>query len=288
MYQIEINCPSCKSRGYFEISEDFVKTINRGIFAINIAAHTICTHTFIAYIDKNLEVRDYFVADFQVEIPELSKEAQEFALDRNISEKKDLDNDFDVDIIKLNLSATIITYIIKSILSKQKILYISDLDYLNEGILNFFNYLTEDSFELNFSITTRENYEKNIKDYNDWMVFEGYEVIRDYNKIINNKNLVVEKQIVNKFITESDKNIGLTLLKGEMRKACKLAQKIVKVVNDMKNKNENINIFNINKILENEFTIKIESAYINFLTEIVKSYFGIQLPSLSECFLGFL
>lgn len=288
MYKIEINCPSCNSRGYFEVSEDFVKNVSRGIFAINIAARTICTHTFIAYIDKNLEVRDYFVADFQVEIPELSKEAQEFPLDKNISEKKDFEKDFDVDLIKLNLSATIITYIIKSILSKQKILFISELDYLNKSIFNFFNYLTEDSFELNFSITTREKYEQNKKDYKDWMVFEGYEVIRDHDKIINIKNLVVEKQILNRFITESDKNIGLTLLKGEIRKACKLAEKIVKVVNDTRNKNENINIFKIKKILENEFNIKIESAYLNFLTEIVKSYFGIQLPSLSECFLGFL
>ena len=99
---------------------------------------------------------------------------------------------------------------------------------------------------------------------------------------------VVEKQILNRFITESDKDISLTLLKGEIRKACKLAEKIVKVVNDTRNKNENINIFKIKKILENEFNIKIESAYLNFLTEIVRNYFGIQLPSLSECFLGFL
>ncbi|MFX1394960.1 MAG: hypothetical protein ACFFAH_15510, partial [Promethearchaeota archaeon] len=65
MNKVQINCPICSKTGSIEISHNILKDSLRGLLAINIAKDIICSHSFIAYIDKNLNVRDYFVADFQ-------------------------------------------------------------------------------------------------------------------------------------------------------------------------------------------------------------------------------
>ena len=72
MKKLEVRCPSCSNIGYIEISEEEVEKAARGIFAVNISEGIACEHSFVAYIDKNLSVRDTFIADFQLELPEIS------------------------------------------------------------------------------------------------------------------------------------------------------------------------------------------------------------------------
>ncbi|MHA1487210.1 MAG: hypothetical protein ACTSSC_08555, partial [Promethearchaeota archaeon] len=62
MKKLEVRCPSCSSRGYIEISEEEVEKAARGVFAVNISEGIVCDHSFVAYIDKNLSVRDTFMA----------------------------------------------------------------------------------------------------------------------------------------------------------------------------------------------------------------------------------
>ncbi|GAG34301.1 unnamed protein product, partial [marine sediment metagenome] len=69
---IQITCPSCKKKGNIEISDDAIKNVSRGLLAINVASNIICDHSFITYVDKNLSIRDYFIADFQIEIPDIA------------------------------------------------------------------------------------------------------------------------------------------------------------------------------------------------------------------------
>ncbi|MFX0073718.1 MAG: hypothetical protein ACFFAO_21780, partial [Candidatus Hermodarchaeota archaeon] len=71
MITIEIVCPICKNKGRIELSKNSLKDFSRGILAIDIKENSICKDSFIAYIDKDLKVRDYFIVDFQVELPEI-------------------------------------------------------------------------------------------------------------------------------------------------------------------------------------------------------------------------
>ena len=72
MRKLEVRCPSCSNRGYIEISEEEVEKATRGVYAVNISEGITCEHSFVAYIDKNLSVRDTFIADFQLELPEIT------------------------------------------------------------------------------------------------------------------------------------------------------------------------------------------------------------------------
>ena len=70
--QINIVCPNCSQKGKIEISKEKIEKSLRGLLAVHIAENTVCTHSFIVYIYRNMKVRDYFTADFKVELPELS------------------------------------------------------------------------------------------------------------------------------------------------------------------------------------------------------------------------
>lgn len=69
MESIKIQCPSCFKKRFIEIEENLVKTSQHGITAFNVGEDHICDHSFVAYIDRNLMVRDCFIVDFTIELP---------------------------------------------------------------------------------------------------------------------------------------------------------------------------------------------------------------------------
>ncbi|MFX1395163.1 MAG: hypothetical protein ACFFAH_16565, partial [Promethearchaeota archaeon] len=60
---------------------------------------------------------------------------------------------------------------------------------------------------------------------------------------------------------------------------------IVNFINECKEKNEKVNTLKISTQLEDLYDFKINTIYLNFLIEIVKHYFGITLPSITDSFL---
>ena len=155
---ISITCPSCKKNGKIEISDEAIKNVSRGLLAVNVASGIICDHSFITYVDKNLSMRDYFIADFHIEIPEIAP-IEETEVKEILS--KDTLN---LDAIKLNLSANLITHVLKSIFYNKKIAIISDLSFLNDHILTFFTQLIDGSFDAYISVISENEYKSNKKD----------------------------------------------------------------------------------------------------------------------------
>ena len=280
MTRIQINCPSCGTNGYIEVSEDALKNVQRGLLAVNIAATTICEHSFIVYLDRNLHVRDYFVADFHIEIPDLPIPASEKLKAAKLPNKDIVD----IDLIKLNLPAMLLTYIIKSIFSKQNIILLSEQKFLYNHIHNFFNYITKDTFKTEVEIITPEDYNKNKKQYKDCMIFNGNKIVKNAKKIINTKKLWVEKHIVHRFLTEPELGYSYIILKNEIQKAYELSKAIVENVEKSRSGGEKENILKITGDIEDHYQIKIGSLYLNFLIEIVQSYFDIAVPTVVESF----
>ncbi|MFX1444092.1 MAG: hypothetical protein ACFFHV_11805 [Promethearchaeota archaeon] len=279
MTNILVRCPSCSGNGYIDVAEENLKDVKRGLLAVNIPSDIICTHSFIVYIDKNLVIRDYFIADyqFQIEIPVLDTLGEQKDV---IIPEKDLVN---LNLIKLNVSANLMTFIFKSIFLKKKILIISEETFLNNIILNFFKYITQDNFAADISMISNEKFNQEKKQYKDYMVFEGSQIINNVKKLINPKKLAIEKQMVLRFLSEMDLNSSLLVLRNDINKIYFLSKSIVDAINSL-DKNVKINILKIYKSLEETHKIKINNLYLEFLVDIVRNYFEIKVPSIFESF----
>jgi len=152
MAKIEIRCPVCRKWNNIEISDDLTKNVSKGLLALNIATGMICEHSFIAYVDKNLIVRDCLVADFKIELQEKSSSQ---ATDEIISPEMDV---LKFDLIKLNLPDFLIVNVLRTIFLKKKILILSEEQFLYNHIINFFKYITHNTFEFDISIISEEDF----------------------------------------------------------------------------------------------------------------------------------
>ena len=150
--KVLLRCPSCHKQGRMEFADDSAKKTRKGLLAVNVAPNMICEHSFIAYLDKNLAVRNYFTADFEIEIPDQPLE-QVSETDQLVS--TDL---IDLDLLRLNITPTLITWIIKSIFMKKQIIVISDQEFLYNHYINFFKFITQKSFGIDFKMLSIVDY----------------------------------------------------------------------------------------------------------------------------------
>ena len=277
MTSLQVICPECSKKGDIEVSSDVLKSTSRGLLAINVPQGSICSHSFITYVDKNLKIRDSFTADFQIELPEIVP--TESVKDIDFTEEKLAE----LSLVKLNISATLLTHIIKSILLKKNILLISNEPFMNHLIHDFFTLITQDYFNFNLSLISKEEYENRYNEFNDYMVFEGTKIINNASESFNSKKLKVEKNIIHNFLSEIDFHSSVIMLKNEFQKAHLLSNSIVEIVRKTNNV-EKINISKLAKNLEKEHKIKVNSDYLEFLLDIVRDYFGFNVPSAVESF----
>jgi len=269
MPYVEVRCPSCSKIGKIEISETEIKSISRGLLTVNVAAATICPHSFVAYVDKNLQVRDYFTADFKIELPETE-------LDKALKEKEIPGIDIiDMDLIKLNLTPSLLAYITRAIVFKRKIVLILGHKYLYNHILNLFEYITQNSFKVNLTIISKDEYYSKNEQYNDFIILEGINIINDKDKIMEPKNLYVENKLIERFLSESKSTLSLALLKNEIKKTYVLAKSISDFIKSYRQKEKLSSkiIIDYLKDAHGFKTQKDHKKYFNWLLEITKEYF---------------
>ena len=277
MVKLEVRCPICSMRGNIEVSEEEVKSSTRGLFAVNIPVEIICSHSFIAYVDKNLTVRDTYTADFQIELPTF--ESKEEDVDTLLTDL------IDVSLIKLNLTGSNLAHIFHAMIYRNKILVISDQDFLFDKMTQFFEYITQDSYELNIQFVSQSNYKAD--NFKDFVILKGNEILKDPQKLFNKRKLNVEKTIAQHFIIEYKPTKSLIFLKNELKKTYELSNSIIEIVQKLK-KGKKVYSRQIIEALEKIYNIKISIPYLDFLYEIVENYFNIEVPKTSNIsnFLG--
>ena len=286
MLYVEVRCPSCSKMGKIEISEDLMKNISRGLIAVNVAADSICPHSFNAYIDKNLIVRDYFIPDFQIQIPETE-------LEEAIRNKKIPGIDLiDLDLIKLNLIPIVLASILRAVFFKRKFVIIINHKFLQNHILNFFEYITQNSFKAYITILSKDVYSRNIENYKDYIIFEGKNIINDIDKILEPKTLNFENKIIKQFIGGSKSTLSLALLKNEIKSTFIMARGVSDFIKGYENK-EKLGTKAITDYLKDFYGFKIQKDYknyINWLLKIANEYFTTTLSERSnvEDFLEFI
>ena len=273
MKKLEVRCPSCSSRGYIEISEEEVEKAARGVFAVNVSEGIACEHSFVAYIDKNLSVRDTFIADFQLELPEISSPRVKEPEMSSQLEK------IDVSLIKLNLTATLLANTIRAIFFKRKVLLLTDQTFMIDQIHGFFDYITENSFEASIHVESEEQYQ--IESYKDSIVLKRNLILQDNEDILNPKKISFERSLVREFLEEYELKSSIIYLREGIQKTYELSETIVERVKNLKMKEKLISKKVIEEIAKVN-SVKIQLPYLDFLYEIVENYFGVKVPRSSN------
>ncbi|MFX1240768.1 MAG: hypothetical protein ACFFA7_05920 [Promethearchaeota archaeon] len=272
MARIEIRCPLCSKWDHIEISDDATKNASKGLLAINIAAGMICEHSFIAYVDKNLIVRDCLVADFKIELLEGEETGKSEEIITPETETIKLD------LIKLNIPHILMTYIFRTIFLGKKTLILLDQEFLYNPLINFFKYITQNSFNFELKIMSELDYRNKKNEFEDYIILNNLKVIRDKDKIINPKKLEIEQSIVQKFFKEYDLMAGLIILRNEINKAYEFSNSIVDFAQNQKDKLLTSKI--IINYLSDKHNEKISMPYLTFLIEIVHYYFKVDMPKI--------
>ena len=145
MEKIEVICPTCSKKGIIYTNRETIDNNPRGIIAINVYPKQICSHALVAYVDKNLELRDCLAVDFQVEIPHMETDVLKEVI---IPEADEID----LDLIRINFNALPLAVAIHGCLFGKKILILVDEEFLHDHLLNFFHYIFKDTFDIDISI----------------------------------------------------------------------------------------------------------------------------------------
>ncbi|MFW9818198.1 MAG: hypothetical protein ACFFE5_01210 [Candidatus Thorarchaeota archaeon] len=272
MARIEVRCPICSKWNHIDISDDATKNVEKGLLAINITTGMICEHSFIAYVDKNLSVRDCLVADFEIELSE-GEEGQKF--EEEITPETET---IKFDLIKLNMPSILMAYIFRNIFLGKKTLILLDQEFLYNHILNFFKYIIQNTFDFELKIMSELDFINNKDEFEDYIIFRSHKIIRDMEKIIDPKELEIEKSIVRKFFNEYDLTAGLVILRNEINKAYEYSNSILRYIEDHKEQILTSKIL-INHISE-KFDEKISLPYLTFLIDIVHHYFKVDVPKI--------
>ncbi len=265
--RIEVRCPYCKIIGYIEVSEEEIKNIKRGVLAVNIAENFFCSHSFVAYVDKNKQIRDYMMADFKIEIPKVIPEQKQ---DKEGISTIEI-NSFDL--IKYNVPPSLLTNVIRAILLKKKVVIISDEQYLHNNLENFIKYITKGSFNFDLSILTLDDYNKKSDNFNSCIILDGKEIRNDADNLMEHKKLKIETRIVQDFFAEYDLSTSIIFLKNELQKTFEMAKTLIDFIPNPE-KNEKINSKKLINHLKNKYNIKIQSSYLDFLIDVIKNYFS--------------
>ena len=270
MAKIEVRCPICSNWDNIEISDDATKNVAKGLLAVNLTAGMICEHTFIAYIDKNLIVRDCLIADFKIEAPEvLTTEGTE---DDIVPEAGSINHD----LIKLNIPQLLMASVFKAIFLGKGVIFISVDQFLADHIIYFFKYAMQNLFENDIIAMSKIDYKNDQKNYENYIIFEKRAVIQDKDKSINPKKLKIEKSIAKKFLGEYDLVTGLIILRNEIQKAFEYSKTLVDFITNSEKKTwtSRILIDHINAVHGE----RIQMNYFTFLYEIVNHYFKVEIP----------
>jgi len=261
---IKVTCPSCAKSGQIKIEGEYVNFVSRGITALNVEQGVICEHNFIAFIDKDYNIKDSFICDYKLELPQVEMiDEEQFSISK----------EYDIDIVKLSLLPSLMVHVLKGIFIGKKIALISNNELISKNLLEFFINITSNTFNLELSIIEKTEFLQNKKKYSDFLVLEENIVLNDKEEVINEKDLKIERVIVQRFFAESDPEICIIIVKDEIFKIYKLVEALI-TFNENYDKN---NLFTMKQALdffEERYNFQMQVPYLMFLEDIAEKRFN--------------
>lgn len=265
--ELKLQCPLCNKKGKIEVAEEKFSNLDRGLIAINIQ-HITCKHNYIIYVDKNFHIRQYFAADFEIELPKNLDSQERFSMPRK--------EDLDVFLIKINIAPLILADILKAIFLKEKIIMLIDQISLGENFRKLWEYITFKNFNTELTVLKKKEYLDNKKEYKKDLVLDKNSIVKDKRKLVKGTDLDFENKIISNFFAENELASSLILLRNEVEKAYQLSQFVYKYLNE-KQKKKDIKL--LIKEIKEIHGISVSTDYLNFLFRIVEGYFDYRVPS---------
>ena len=277
MPKVEVRCPNCSKIGNIEVSKKLVDDEKKGLIAVNVAKKTLCEHSFIAYIDKNLIVRNYFTPDFEIDVT--LKASVSNKKDKRIPDKEEMD----LELIKINLPTPLITYIFRVMLLKKKITVVSDISHLSSHFVKFFNFITQNSFKINIEFIDRAKFDKNEEKYENDVIFRKAE----NGTVINYKFRFMvpdleEPRILNeikkwvlRFKEDPELTSSVIFLKNELSMFHDICHNVIQQYNKDKSRLSSLKRFR--KFLDSNHEKEFADNYILLITNTLKNYFNIDI-----------
>jgi hypothetical protein len=256
-----------------EISEEDVKKAAKGLFAVNIDK-LFCSHSFIAYVDKNLSIRDCYIADFQIDLPEALPDKKVETVPTEIEE-------FDTVLVKINLLPTLLVNTIRAIVTGKKIVILSSEPFINKHIENFLKYITADSFKNEITIISGDDYKKEKKKYEDHVVLQANQIIKDETNIINPKEMGIERAIVQNFLDKYNLKTSIYFLKHELINLHEYSRDLIDLLDKYK-RPKKLGKKELIKQLNKRWNIKLTGKYLELLLVILTNYFDHDLSVISD------
>ena len=272
---MEVRCPACSKIGNVDVEQELIDQSTRGLTVVNIPSNLICEHSFVAYVDKNRDIRDYILCDFLIDTPQIELEVE--------SKKPQIRSreEFDVDIIKLNLYPMLLVNILRGVVLKKKILIVIDNDFLRGYIQQFLLVIFDETFSHEIVLLSRKTYKRIKKEYKNYLIVENSSIIQDKDKILNPKKLKIEKNIVQKFFVDNGSKASLIIIKNEIKKIFILSKKIIEFKDSLEDE-KRIDSKMLLDYFQSELDIKIQIPYLNYLFEIVRNYFQVDIEITSD------
>ena len=266
MKQVTVYCPECNKMGMIVVEENIISESERGITAVNVAEYLVCEHAFIAYIDKNFIVRDSFVCDFKIELPQLT-------LPEKIEETSTLLK-VNIYLLMINISPLSLAYLLKTCLFKKNVCIICNDELVRLEIIN----LIKNSFGKHLinelACIPRISYKKEKKNFKNHIVIDNDKILNDKNNLINPKDIKVERVIIQKFLAEGDDETSLIIMKSEIEKALTLSETIANFLKSDKVNHLTPDI--IKEVIKKKYGISLKNEYLRFLLKISKYFFNMD------------
>lgn len=276
--KIRIRCPICGKKGVIQIARKIIESSSRGVCAIEVTKNQVCSDSFIAYVDKNFVVRDYFIPDITLEgIEVVEKEVPIKKVELVIEEKKISDEDYNI--VRNILQRKIFTYIIHAILLKKPIHLVYDIQDIYDQIVQVFEEITRNAFEMHITVGNKKEYKSNKQKYKDVLVLDisSETILEVQNKKTSQNLLIYEAEIVKKAFKQYDPTTSLIILKNEIQKIYSLVINLKNFLEEEAGEGKK-KLFKKNVIseLNRRFNIKITARYLNFVLDIIQHHFDLN------------
>lgn len=251
-------CPICYEKKRIEIPERIINSENRSLTNIKIPKYKICQHAFVVSVDKNFKVHESENIDFDLTSFEKQNKLKPF----NINVFK----------IKSNIKPQLLVNILYVLLHGKKVLLIlRKSNEFNKELINFFQYIFQDSFKIDISIKNKREFKKEKTYYKNHIVLMRY-----HPKYINKPkidNFEFEKEIIDYFYKKNDPIACIISLKNKIQEIYGLSQKL----SEMNTKTGYIQRKEAIRYLEDTFFLRIKKDFFYFLLGVVKNYFAINI-----------
>ncbi|MBY9007500.1 MAG: hypothetical protein KGD63_12150 [Candidatus Lokiarchaeota archaeon] len=256
---VKIVCPICKTIETIQIPEIVVKE-SSSLTTIQVPRYRVCEHVIIPFIDKNFNVRGYQKVDYVI------------ISDKHNEPRISIDN-ISLFSIKINIDYLLFVHLLYAIFHRYRVLILIDdkLYHKKQDLNIFLNYIFNNIFESEISIELKGVFKKKKDDYKEFIILDGKKV-RNFK--FANYDFSFEESLIKEFYSELEDKKSIINLGNRIREVNILCQKILKIYQQ---EGEGLRRSIIINHIENTHFVRISKNYLNFLIEVIKEYFNVEI-----------